>query len=227
MKLGIVTGIQSESDCLSGIAELGDVVIRCSAARPDYAHQCASELVDLGCDALLSFGIAGGLSPEVSAGQVILSSSVVLPNGESVHTDSGWRQRLVDKLSTDNPVVIDVTSGSETIVADISEKNVLHRNTKGIAVDMESHRVAMVAREHTLPFLVIRAVSDAHNQSIPKSALGVIDVTGRPGYVKVMSEILRRPADIPKLIRLSGDTRQALSNLRRVALVGAPLFQLA
>jgi adenosylhomocysteine nucleosidase len=227
VKLGIVTGIKSETDCLSEISERSDILVKCAGARPELAHDCAAELISKGCDALLSFGIAGGLSPDINVGHIVIPDQVILPNGDGIQTDTEWRQRLLDKLPSSVSVSIDVTAGSDTIAASIETKLSLFTHTRAVAVDMESHRVAKIARDHNVPFMVIRAVSDTSNESIPRSALNVIDENGQPLYSKVVSQILQHPGDIPKLIKLSRNTNTALASLRRVALAATPLFQLA
>jgi hypothetical protein len=90
---------------------------------------------------------------------------------------------------------------------------------------MESHRVGMVAREAGISFLVIRAVADTFDRSIPQSAIGVIGKDGSPLYLKAIAGLLARPGDFPKLMQLSRDTEAALARLRRVALIVAPLFR--
>ncbi len=224
MKLGVITGIKSEADCLFSNSDGSDILIRCAGARPEQAEQHASDLISSGCTALVSFGIAGGLSPDVLNGQIVVSDKVILPNGEEIGTSEVWRNRLVDVLGADGSVVIGKTMGSETIVSEPTSKRAIHQQFGAIAVDMESHRVAIVAAKANVPFLVIRAISDTFDQGIPRSAQDAIDKDGTPLYLKVMAAVLKRPHDIPKLMRLSKDTDLALASLRRVALITAPLF---
>jgi len=202
-------------------------MVRCAAARPDRAESCATGLLQAGCDALLSFGIGGGLSPELSAGQVVVADRVILPDGRAVMTDANWRDRLLAALPPNANIVVGPVIGSETIVTDPETKQKIYRETAAIAVDMESHRVASIAAAADVPFLVIRAVSDTSVQGIPKSAIGAINENGTPRYGKVISGLFRWPGDLPKLIRLSKDTERALASLRRVALTAGALFRFA
>ena len=202
-------------------------MVRCAAARPDRAERCAAELLRSGCTALMSFGIGGGLSPELSAGQVVVADRVILPDGREVVTDANWRDRLLAALSPRANIVAGPIIGSETIVADPHTKQKIYRETGAVAVDMESHRVASVAAAEGVPFLVIRAVSDTSIQGIPRSAIGVINENGTPRYGKVISGLFRQPGDLPKLMRLSKDTERALASLRGVALTAGALFRFA
>ncbi len=227
MKLGIVTGLQRESQCLPDARNSTDTLIRCAGARPDRAETSATDLLNAGCNALMSFGIAGGLAPDLVAGQVVIADRVVLPDGSEVATAANWRERLVAALPRNGNIVVGAVAGSDTVVSDAGSKQRLFENTNAIAVDMESHRVASVAASAGVPFLVIRAVSDPSHQAIPKSAIGAIDENGSPRYGKVIGELLRRPADLPKLMQLSKDSESALASLRRVALTAGPLFRFA
>ena len=200
-------------------------MVRCAASRPDRAENCAAELLEAGCTALMSFGIGGGLSPEISAGQVVVADRVVLPGGREVMTDESWRERLLAALRPKANIVVGPVVGSETIVADPEEKQKIYRQTGAVVVDMESHRVAKVAAAVDVPFLVIRAVSDTSVQGIPKSAIGAINENGTPRYGKVISGLFRQPGDLPKLIRLSKDTDRALASLRGVVLTAGALFR--
>jgi len=174
----------------------------------------------------MSFGIGGGLSPELSAGQVVVADRVILPDGREVRTDESWRDRLLAALSPSVNTIVGPVVGSETIVADPQEKQIIYRQTGAIAVDMESHRVAKVATAEGVPFLIIRAVSDTSIQGIPESAMGAINENGTPRYGKVISGLFRQPGDLPKLMRLSKDTNHALASLRGVALTIGSLFRL-
>jgi len=227
MKLGVVTGLQREAQCLPGYPNFKDIMVKCAAARPDRAESCASELLASGCSALMSFGLGGGLSPELTAGQVVVADRVILPDGDEIPTAKNWRERLLAVLPRNGGVMVGAVAGSETIVANPQAKQEIYDATAAVAIDMESHRVAGIAARAGVPFLVIRAVSDASDQTIPKTAIGAISENGTPLYGKVISRIIRQPGDLPKLMRLSKDSERALASLRRVALAAGPLFRFA
>ena len=227
MRIGVVTGLQRESQCLSGNPNSKDIMVKCAGARPDRAENCATELLASGCGALMSFGIAGGLSPELSAGQVVIADRVILPDGNEITTAENWRERLLAVLPRNGSVVVGPVAGSESVVAVPEAKQRVFETTGAIGVDMESHRVAGVASTAGVPFMVIRAVSDSSSQTIPPTAIDAIDAHGAPQYGKVITRLLRQPGDLPKLMRLSKDSETALASLRRVALTAGPLFRFA
>jgi len=227
MKLGVVTGVLREAHCLQNGMDMANVMVRCAGARPEYAEKCATDLLAEGCSALISFGIAGGLAPALSAGQVVVADRVVTPSKREIPTSDNWRERLVSALPRNGTIVMGAVAGSENIVLDPDAKQNMFSDTGAIAVDMESHRVALVAAEAGVPLMVVRAVCDAADQTIPRSAVGAINENGAPHYGKVIVGLCKRPSDLPKLMRLSKDSESAFASLRRVASVAGVLFRFA
>jgi adenosylhomocysteine nucleosidase len=91
-------------------------------------------------------------------------------------------------------------------------------------VDMETHRMALVAQQAAIPFLAIRVISDDATRTIPSAALGVIGENGKPQIGRVLKGLLRHPNQIPALMALSKDMELALATLRRVPGILGPLF---
>ena len=56
---------------------------------------------------------------------------------------------------------------SKSIVSSSKDKKQLQSITGAVALDMESIAIAKVARQHTLPFLAIRAIADPVNMDLP------------------------------------------------------------
>lgn len=76
--LGIVCGLEAEAVIARRIAGANVV---CSSARPENARSLARQLVGAGATRLLSFGLAGGLRPDLPAGTIIVGESVSAGNG--------------------------------------------------------------------------------------------------------------------------------------------------
>ena len=209
---GFITGLASEADCLAPHFNL--TRIRIAAMRPDAAERGARELVAAGCDLLVSFGLAGALVASVSPGAMIVASAVATRDGDSFATDPGLsglvRARVPGARAL--PVV-----GSDEIVASTSDKLSLNQLTGACAVDMESHRVARIAREHGIPFVCIRAVADRCGAAIPRAAFDAIDCAGRPRVGMVLTRLAQRPWDVFGIVRLAAHSRAAHRSLRDVA----------
>ena len=75
--LGIVTGLKSEAQLLRGL----DVMCISTGGRAHIARAKIDRLVSRGLTGLVSFGIAGALSPELGTGDIVIADEVV---GETV-----------------------------------------------------------------------------------------------------------------------------------------------
>lgn len=216
-RIGVVTGLTSEADCFSELPGAEQPRVLCSGARPERAAAAARQLVEEGCDGLVSFGLAGALEEGLGVGGLVLPDRVIGPGGRTVETDARWRKRLIARLARGgvSPLVRPLL-GSEHPVTLPSEKERLGRETRAAVVDMESHAVAHVAFEYNVPFLVLRAVSDTARRTVPYWVMDTIQEDGQVDQVKAAIEAICRPWDIPVLVLLGMESKQALGVLRRV-----------
>jgi len=219
-RLGIITGLKSEARCVAGtpVAENSD--LRVAAAVSERALEEARALVADGCTALVSFGIAGGLDPRLKTGALILANEVIAPDGTRYKTDEGARKALHKSLERDIHIVHAPMVGSNKVIMSPRRKINLHVDTGAAAVDMESHAVALAASEASIPFLVIRAISDNANSRIPRAVLGALAPDGGRRVWRVLLNLLIRPFDLPGLIRLQRGSAAAHKSLRGVTASG-------
>ena len=227
-RLGVVTGMTAEAHCLSpaGAAggDIGAIASICSSGDPAQAEDGARRLVRDGVEALLSFGIAGGLDSRCGAGDLVIGKTVVDAAGIEHETDIEWRNCLSTLLAGLGPE-IGTVAGCDRPTATVTEKRAVHEHCGAIAVDMESHVVARVAADTGRPFAVVRVIADGAHDSLPHAALaGLGGTDGSPRIGAVLGALLLRPWELPGLIRVALETRQALGVLRRCAVDGAPLF---
>jgi len=164
-----------------------------------------------GCSGLISFGVAGGLAPDLRPGACVIGSAVI-DEDEERPTDLRWSQRLARLIpgSVRGPIV-----GVRAPIADAEDKRRLHARTGAIAVDMESHVVARAAEQHGVPLAAIRVVIDPVSRTIPRSALAGSRPDGTVDAVAVMRSLVRFPRDLAGLMRMSLDARAARAALVR------------
>jgi adenosylhomocysteine nucleosidase len=222
--LGVVCGLKSEAACLAGLAA---VVVRPTGARPAAAARLSWVLLAGGCTALVSFGTAGGLAPDLAPGTLVLAGAVVDGTGRRFAADADAAARLAaaagDRgLAARTGAVAGVARPLLTPAA----KDAWQRTTGAIAVDMESLAVAAVATEAGVPFVVVRAVADPADRAVPAWVMGCIAADGSSRAGPVLARLARHPADVASLIRLAREARAAMATLRRVApLLALPLFR--
>jgi hopanoid-associated phosphorylase len=177
-------------------------------------HNLAATLthaVAQGCGGLISFGVAGGLDPQLKPGTCIIGSEVVTERGR-MPTDHQWSQRLLQTLP--DPVH-GALVGVGAPVADAHSKRALHLKTGAVAVDMESHVVADVAATHGLPMAAIRVITDPAKRSIPNVALAAMRPNGTVDVLAVMRSLLQKPRDVVALMQIALDARAARATLRQ------------
>lgn len=222
--IGIVTGLAAERDCLACFPPAERPAVRVAGAGADRAAEAAGELIRAGCRGLISFGLAGGLAAGLGAGTIVLADRVIDARGRTLLTDPAWRERLTARLLHGHGIIPGSVVGSDRAIGRPEEKAALARTTRALAVDMESHAVAITAARLGVPFLVIRAIADTAECPVPAWLTGVIGNEGRPRLGAVVAGLLAHPGDVASLITLGRASSRALAALRRLALSAGPLF---
>jgi hopanoid-associated phosphorylase len=159
-------------------------------------------------ECLVSFGIAGGLKPGLRAGDIVLSTEVIDEDRRWLSSDS-LRPRISDLVeelgAIEGPVL-----GAQLALATKRDKRQAWRSTGAVAVDMESVVVARAAAALGIPFVVLRAIADPAARELPPAALLPLDEDGNPALGSVLASVLRRPKQLPNLLTVAREARQAL-----------------
>ena len=164
-----------------------------------------------GASGIISFGVAGGLAPDLVAGDWIIAA-VVRTGQQSFPTDRLWTRSLLERLP--GAVRADIV-GTDTPVAHPLEKQLLHAQTGAAAVDMESHIAARIAAAHQVPFVACRAIIDAADKRLPPAALIGLRADGTADVFAVFRSVLQQPSQLPALGRTAFDAWIARAALRR------------
>jgi adenosylhomocysteine nucleosidase len=173
------------------------------------AERAARAAVASGAKSLVSFGLAGGLAPDVTPGTVIVAERILTEDGEFT-TD--------DRVSADWGLTRTGTIlGHDRVVARASEKAALWRARGARAVDLESGAVARVAAANGLACATLRVVCDPASHDLPSAALLALDGDGAIRFARVVGSVLRAPGQLPALARLAGDAAIARKALRGAA----------
>ena len=159
-------------------------------------------------DICISTGLAGALRSDYRPGD-ILAARLVGEVGEplavashrellSTAVDCGARQ--IERLAT-----------SKTIVARAEQKRQLSAEAE--AVEMESYIILAEAARHGVPAVAIRAVSDTASFDMPYDFEQARDARGQIRMMGIVTQIFRRPAGFPALLKLGRDSRIAARRL--------------
>ena len=206
MNLGFVTGLTAEARLARPLG-----LVCAGGGLPDGAEAAAEWLVEQRVDALVSFGLAGGLDPALRPGDVVVPATVRDDNYVYA-TDPRVSARFGARGGT-------LLAGA-AVVGDAAEKARLFARTGAVAVDLESGAVARVAARHGLPFAVLRAVCDPAHRTLPPAALMALSGRGAIGTWRVLASVARHIRQAPVLIALARDAAVARAALQRCVHAG-------
>ena len=165
------------------------------------------EAAAAGAAGIISIGLGGALADGLEPGDWVVASRV----GPS-ETDAGWTNRL---LATLPGARLGPIAGSDVMVVDAAAKAALHAATDALAVDMESHIAARVARRHGLPFAAARTISDGADRALPRSAQAGMRRDGAMDVGAVLLALAKQPWELPALIRTGMEAEMAFRALLR------------
>ncbi len=198
------------------------VVLAQSGVGQAKAEVAARFLLDhYPLSALLSVGFGGGLSRELAAGDVVVCPSVHCAGegapAQAIHADAELVARAIQALGEAEPGVRgDICLGNgltmDRVVADPDGKSRLGQTLPVKVVDMESFWVARQAQQSRIPFLAVRAISDPVDQPLP-AIVGRLNAGERASTGRMMLALLRQPAQLPALWKLTQNVRLAAKNL--------------
>jgi len=203
-----VTGLKTEARIVAGprvhaIAGGGDAAGLARALEAAVARKPS---------AIISFGVAGGLAPELAPGSRLIARTIIGEDGERYYGDPVWSKRLSGAFG--GATIADI-AGVAAPLACHKEKRALHIKTGAHAADMESHIAARIAAAHKLPFAAFRVVADPAHRRLPHAALVALKPDGSLALGAIAGSILRDPGQIPQLLRTAQDAQAAFVALFR------------
>jgi hopanoid-associated phosphorylase len=201
-----ITGLKREAEIAGG-----DGVV--AVAGGGDAKGLAEKLDALHGDirGVISFGLAGGLSPLLKFGEAVIADQVI-SGSEQWRCDERWRVALAAKLSAAHQGPI---AASSTILENAENKAALFAATGALAVDMESAVAARFAAARELPFAVLRVISDDARHVLPPAVLVAMKPDGGIAIGRVLGSLLRHPLQTPNLIRMARTSGKAFKELLR------------
>jgi hopanoid-associated phosphorylase len=202
-RIAIVVGLKAEARAAATPLVL---VGGGSAARVEQFLAEAGPL-----DAVLSFGIAGGLAEDFTPGDLVLAEAIVTET-RIYPADPHWLASLAAKIPQARRGKI---AGVDAPVGSIEAKLRLHKKHGAVAVDMESHGAARFAAAANLPFVALRAIADPHLRALPQAALVGMKPDGSPDIAAVIKALARQPSQLAGLIRTALDARAGMGALFR------------
>ncbi len=160
--------IKSESGLVQATMEKSSVLALASGVGWRRARMTTNTLISKGVRVILAAGIAGGLDPKLSHGDVIVARRIY--SEMSADCSPIACSSVVNNLCVDKTVPAirwaDVVS-CECVVGTPDDKARLFAETGAAAVDMESYAVGQVCENAGIRFFVVRAISDTAADKLP------------------------------------------------------------
>ncbi|MFK4998928.1 5'-methylthioadenosine/adenosylhomocysteine nucleosidase [Bacillus sp. N9] len=168
-------------DFYKGTLDGENIVLVRSGVGKVNAAACAQVLVDhFGVDYLINSGVAGGLSPDVTVGDIVISTDAVQHDVDVTvfGKDPGVIARMdvsnftadeklielaqtsTEGLSEDIKVVKGTIASGDQFIASAEKKDWIYQTFSPHAVEMEGAAIAHVAYLNDVPFVIIRSISD-------------------------------------------------------------------
>ena len=206
MTIIAVTGMTKEAEIVGGdsvIAVAGGGDAKGLAAKLDALHGDITGVI--------SVGLGGGLSPLLKVGDAVIADRIIA-GSEIFRCSDNWRVALAARLPHAHQGAL---AASDIILDTADAKTALFAASGALAVDMESHVAARFAAARQLPFAALRIISDDAAHVLPPAALVAMKPDGGIALGRVLGSLLRRPGQVPALIRTARSSNKAFAELLR------------
>ncbi len=206
----IVTGLVQEAKIAAGPG----MTVICSSSDPAQLRTLLADFDPATVRGVISFGVAGGLDPELKSGAVVVATEVVAGNSRWAASEVLSDELIAGAGVGRQKVFRGGLVGVEKVVTGQAGKAALRSEFGAAAVDMESHIAAQFAAKAGLPFAALRVVSDPASRALPEIATTAIKPNGDIDMRKVLRGIARNPLVIRALVSTGRDFNRALRSLR-------------
>lgn len=208
-KIAVMTGLAAEMKTLGTWGDTTKFFADCAASDPHRARLFLARMLAAGASRCLSFGLAGGLAPDLPAGSIVIAARVISAQGR-YDCDADWVRQLTAALPMAH---VGELWGQETILATPGLKQAVYHGTQCLACDMESQVVGAAASAAGLPFVALRVICDPADFVLPPAALLPLRADGTPNLSAIVGNLWRQPRQLPALLTLARHNRQALKAL--------------
>lgn len=206
MTILAVTGMKKEAEAIS---TSGVVVVVGGGDGDGLAKKLDALHGDI--QGVISIGLGGALSPLLKVGDLVIAERI-LTGAENWDCNAVWRNRLASLLPDAHQGNV---FGSDVIIHQAETKSGLYDTTGALVVDMESQVAARFAAARDLPLTALRVISDDAGHVLPPAALVAMRPDGGISIGKVLWSIIKKPAQIPALVRTGRASSKAFAELLR------------
>jgi nucleoside phosphorylase len=191
-------GAPARGEVVRGRISGSNVVAIATGIAGDARHAIAEQRPSV----VVSCGFAGGLDAHLSAGDLVLATSVRGQSGDCLVAPESLRKQAAAALNGLRLLEGELLTATSVLTA---ENKRAFAASGAVAVDMETYALARAATEAGVPWLALRAIVDPAGSSLPPFAR-----ESRRGYRwPAMRHAMSGPRAAMELIRLASDARRA------------------
>ncbi|HTZ74059.1 MAG TPA: hypothetical protein VMB47_09065 [Candidatus Aquilonibacter sp.] len=158
----------------------------------------------------IASGIAGALRPNLHVGDVVVPRAVM---DSATANKIACDPQLVERTVSSGGKAIDAMTSCDRVASTLAEKAQLGESAS--AVDMESFAVLNAARRFNIRAVVIRAISDRHDQALPVDLSTTVDERGQVSIGAVLRVVAGNPGQISALMKFGRESKAAAEKLAR------------
>lgn len=164
---------------------------------------------------ILLVGCAGGTSPAVKTGCLVLAEELISANGGGCFKpDREMLERAKELCEKEgSPFQIGKLVMVHRVIADPHEKADIGATYSALALDMESAAFAKVAEEKKIRWLVVKSILDPMEEMLPPLE-DCLEATGEPRPLKLAEHLLKNPKEIlqlPKVQQWVSEARDSIA----------------
>jgi hypothetical protein len=149
---------------------------------------------------VLTCGFAGGLDPRLKTGTVLFQ------------TDD---PKIASQLEAAGAIK-GRFAFSERVAGTAAEKRASREQSGADAVEMESHAICAICREHAIPAATVRVILDTAEEDLPLDFNAFMTPEQKLSYGRLMLALARSPGKIGALLNLQKQSRAAADRLTDV-----------
>ncbi len=203
-KIGVIVGLNREK---KSIPNHENIIVETGYSF--NAYMATKKLIIQNVDLIVNFGFAGALSNNLKNCDILIPKKICNED-LSLKSNSNFlsiyfKKKINEKVKTENLLT------SKKILKKIS------RDKKVSAVDMEAFYAYKAASERKIPFVSIKVIFDDSENPIPEFIIKSLNSEGNLRYIQLFLELLARPLDVFRLIKINKLYRKSIVKLEKVA----------
>jgi adenosylhomocysteine nucleosidase len=220
LRIGVVIAIAQEARMfprhdIGEVAQVNEHLLVCvGGVGAERAQAAAQLLLARGASALLSWGVAVALAPDLKAGCVLLPRAVIAADGTLLPVSSAWHEAI----SANSGLDVRPIAEARFLLATPEDKRAFGQAQHAAAADMESAAIGRVAQHAQVPFLIVRAIADDCAMQVPAWLMSCMNPRGQVRAARFFAQLLQHPRDavaVARVARAFAAAQAALTGFNR------------